>query len=100
MPLNKANQLIGLLKNRGYQSRDRLFRKLVEECGEYAEAIELFYGATRKVDKLEEEIADVVMVGLALARIEGMTIEDVLNTIILKLSEREDEYQRSKHEIE
>lgn len=108
--LKKANELIGLLKDRGYNTRDRLFRKLSEEVGEYAEAIEFANGATRKVakfggkftpqEKLQEEIADVIMVALALARIEGMRVEDILDTINFKLGERESEYQRSLYEEE
>lgn len=110
LPTVRANHLIGLLKDRGYNDRDRLFRKLIEEAGEYAEAMEYERGATRKVakyqgettpkEKLTEEISDVVMVALALARTEGLMIEDVLSIINRKLGEREDEYQRSKDETE
>lgn len=107
LPAQRTNHLIGLLKNRGYNTRDRLIRKLCEETGEYCEAVELANGATRKLakypnvspqNKLAEEISDVVMVGLALARIEGLMIEDVLDIINRKLGEREEEYQRSKNE--
>lgn len=105
MQVNNVNHLLGLLSQRGYGDRDRLFRKLLEEIGEYAEAIEFDNGATRKVKKfqgkdpkamLKEEISDVIMVALALARAEGFFIEDVLESIETKLSKREQEHQNSK----
>jgi NTP pyrophosphatase (non-canonical NTP hydrolase) len=105
--IRSVNKLIGLLKNRNYGDRDRLIRKLLEEMGEYAEAVEFDNGATRKVakfkglnskTKLKEEISDVIMVAFALARFEGYTVEDVLEVIVCKLSKREDEYQKSLKE--
>jgi NTP pyrophosphatase (non-canonical NTP hydrolase) len=106
--VNDVDKLIGLLGERGYGSRDRLFRKLAEETGEYAEAIEYLNGSTRKVakfagketpeEKLKEEVSDMVMMGLALARVEGMHVKDVLLEIYRKLSLREDEYQKSLKE--
>lgn len=76
------------------ENRERLFRKLVEELGEYCEAIEFENGSTNKVEKfkditpdekLEEEICDVIMMSLALARYEGLNIEKVLENIHNKL---------------
>lgn len=108
LPISKANDLIGLLKDRGFGERDRLFRKLVEEVGEYAEAIEYEQGAERKVakfegkvspkEKLVEEVVDVVIVALALARIEGLRVEGVLGAINSKLGDVEEEFQRAKYE--
>lgn len=76
------------------ENRDRLFRKLIEEIGEYAEAIEFENGSTNKKkkfgdvsadDMLEEEICDVVMMALALARYEGLNIRTVLKNVSKKL---------------
>ena len=68
-------------------------------------AIEYANGSTRKVaklssectpqEKLHEEVSDLVMMGLALARVDGLTIEDVLINIKNKLILREGEYQKS-----
>lgn len=100
----EVNRLIKLLPYRGYGDRDRLLRKLLEEMGEYAEAIEFDNGASRKIEKfkdkdpkekIKEEISDVIMVALALASCEGLNVEDILEIIISKLSEREKEYQNS-----
>lgn len=99
-----VDKLIGLLSARGYGDRDRLLRKLMEEVGEYCEAIEYANGATRKIEKfdgidpqakLKEEISDVVMVALALARIDGHLTADILEVIKEKLGWREAEYQES-----
>ena len=99
--IENVNDLLLLLQKRGYGSRERMFRKLIEEVGEVAEAIEFDNGATRKMkkfqgqdpkEKLVEEISDVVMAGLALARIEGLVIEDVLRNIEVKLLKREQEH--------
>lgn len=96
-----TDTLIGLLKERGYGSRDRLLRKLMEEMGEYCEAIEFDLGATRKKEKfgdknprdmLHEEISDVVMVALALASFEGLTVSNVLENINKKLYAIEKKY--------
>jgi len=95
---------IGLLASRGYGERDRLFRKLVEEMGEYAEAIEFNNGATRKKKKfgdkdpkqmLRGEVVDIIMVGIALARAEGLKVIDILERINEKLSKREKEHQKT-----
>jgi len=104
MLVENVNRLIGLLKDRGYGDRDRLLRKLCEEIGEYCESIEYANGSTRKVQKfngidpqtkLNEEISDVVMVALALARVEGLDIQNVLDVIKDKLGQRETEYRES-----
>ena len=104
----KVNNLIGLLASRGYGDRDRLLRKMLEEIGEYAEAVEFKNGATRKLAKfsgqdphykLKEEISDVIMVALALARVDGLKIEDIFEVIKEKLSKREDEFVRSKRQL-
>jgi len=79
------------------ENRDRLFRKLMEEIGEYAEAIEFENGSTNKKkkfgdvsadDMLEEEICDVVMMALTLARYEGLEIRTVLENISKKLEKK------------
>jgi len=103
--IEETQELIRLLKERGFNNRDRLFRKLVEETGEYAEAIEFSNGSTRKVkkysnidpkDKLQEEICDIVMVALALASKEDLFIVDCLSRIRDKLSVIEKDYQKYK----
>jgi len=107
--IREVNELIDLVKKRGYGERDRLLRKLLEETGEYCEAIEYAHGATRKIEKfkgispgekLVEEIADVTMVALALASIEGASIQNVLEIIRQKLNLRETEYRESLKERE
>ena len=79
------------------ENRDRLFRKIVEELGELAEAIEFENGSTNKVkkfkgknpgDMLEEEICDVVMMALALAKYEGLGIRTVLENVSKKLEKK------------
>jgi phosphoribosyl-ATP pyrophosphohydrolase len=80
-----------ILKN---DNRDRLLRKLMEEIGEYCEAVEFENGSTHKVkkfgdanpsDMLEEEVCDIVMMALALARYEGLEIRAVLENVSKKL---------------
>lgn len=80
-----------ILKN---ENRDRLIRKLMEEIGEYCEAVEFENGSTHKVkkfgdanpyDMLEEEVCDIVMMALALARYEGLEIRAILENISKKL---------------
>jgi len=102
-----VDKLIGLLSARGYGDRDRLLRKLMEEVGEYCEAIEYANGSTRKIKKFEgvdpqakllEEISDVVMVALALAKLDGRCTADILVVIKEKLGWRETEYQESLKE--
>jgi len=99
-----VDYLLKSLKDRGYGNRERLFRKMIEEAGEYGEAIEYYNGATRKVKKfqgkdakemLREEISDLVMVGLALASLDDLGIEDVLTRIKNKLERREEEHRRT-----
>lgn len=100
--IKQTEFLIHDLKNRGFNSRDRLFRKLVEELGEYAEAIEYNNGSTRKKakfknkatpkQKLQEEIVDIFMVTIALAYIEDLSIIEMLKKIIDKLGERKKEH--------
>jgi len=101
--VQEVNNLIDGLRVRGYTNRDRLLRKMIEEMGEYAEAVEYHNGATRKVKKfkgkdskkmLREEISDLIMVGFALAKVDGYKIEDVLMSIRDKLSKREAEHQK------
>jgi NTP pyrophosphatase (non-canonical NTP hydrolase) len=105
--IRNVNELIDLVKKRGYEERDRLLRKLLEEIGEYCEAIEYFHGATRKIqkfkgvspgEKLVEEIVDVAMAALVLASIEGVNIQSALEIIRLKLDLRETEYKKSLKE--
>jgi NTP pyrophosphatase (non-canonical NTP hydrolase) len=100
--LNNVDWQMNLLRDRGYGDRERLFRKLIEEAGEYGEAIEYDNGSTRKMakfsgtnpkDKLHEEVVDVVMVGLALAGTEGLKVRDVLEMIVDKLSLRQREHE-------
>jgi len=105
--IRNVNELIDLVKKRGYGDRDRLLRKLLEEIGEYCEAIEYSCGATRKVqkfkgvppgEKLVEEIADVTMAALVLASIEGTNVQSVLEIIKQKLGLREAEHRESLKE--
>ena len=75
--------------NRYEDDRNSLFIKLLEEIGEYAEAIEYEKGVKRKVDKfdvspeekLREEIADVLLIVLALGKQEGLNLKDLLERI-------------------
>ncbi len=102
--IKEVDDMIDRLKDRGFDTRDRLFRKLVEECGEYAESIEYYNGNSRKVEKLskyaspeeklKEEISDVILVALGLANLDGLKISDVLLLVKKKLSEREDGFSR------
>jgi NTP pyrophosphatase (non-canonical NTP hydrolase) len=105
--LDDVDYQIHLLRERGYGNRERLFRKLIEEAGEYGEAIEYDNGSTRKKakfkgedpkEKLKEEVVDIVMVGLALASIEELCVEDVLDILIDKLALRQKEYEESLKE--
>ena len=100
--LDDVDHLIQSLRERGYGGRERLFRKLIEEAGEYGEAIEFHNGSTRKKakfagedskEKLAEEAADIVMVALALAKTEGLDIRSVLDVITEKLSIRQMEHE-------
>lgn len=103
------DELIALLDKRGWGDKNRLFRKLIEECGEYAEAIEYENGSSGKVKKLKdkatpqqklhEEICDVIMMALALAHKDGLSVDDVLKTIHKKLYEKETAHQAKLKEI-
>ena len=82
------------IRRRGLHGRDKLFRKLSEEVGEYAEAIELLYGNKRKVekflglnsmDRLRDEITDVIMIALCLAEIDGLGVDRVLDSVLEKI---------------
>lgn len=99
--LDNVDLYIKKLKERGYGDRDRLFRKLIEEAGEYGEAIEFSHGSTRKKakfkdedpkEKLCEEAADIVMVALAISSLDDIGIRAALNRIIAKLSIRQKEH--------
>ena len=102
--VKEVDVLMECLMNRGFRNRDRLLRKLIEESGEYAEAIEYNNGSTRKIakyaglvsakEKLDEEVVDLVMITLALAHIEGFSIKKVLLQIFDKLNLREKEYHK------
>lgn len=89
-----------LLFKRGWRDKDKLFKKIVEEIGEYSEALTFEAGATRKVakykgifpkDKCREEICDVLMMALALAKMEDFTVLEALEAVNDKLKEREKE---------
>lgn len=94
----EVEDLIRNLRERGFDNRDRLFRKLVEETGEYAEAIEYNNGSTKKVEKfkdketpsekLEEEIVDIFMITLALGQIEGLSMAEMLKRLRDKLKKQ------------
>ncbi len=96
----KVDKYLALLSLRStWGNRERLFRKTIEELGEYAEAIEYDNGSTAKVrkfegkvtpqEKLHEEICDVAMMVLALARHDGLKTDDVLRAIHEKLADKE-----------
>ena len=104
--IDKINELLQGLLDRGYGDRERLFRKLIEEIGEYAEAIEYDNGATRKKEKfkdqdpkelLEEELSDIFMVVLALATCESISVETMVDRIYNKLSKREREHRERQN---
>lgn len=94
---DQVGDLIRNLRERGFDNRDRLFRKLVEETGEYAEAIEYNNGSTKKKEKfsgkttprekLEEEIVDVFMIALALGQFEGFSLYEMLDRLKTKLEQ-------------
>ena len=98
------NELLALLDNRGWGDKHRLMRKVVEECGEYFEAVEYELGSSGKtkkfkgiatpIEKLQEEICDVVMMALAVARKDGLSVEDVLDRIKEKLIKKETEFAK------
>lgn len=83
------------LADRGYGTRERIMRKLAEELGEYAEAIEYKRGSTNKTrkfagkatpeEKLREEACDLVMMSLAAARAEGINIIEACRIVAEKL---------------
>jgi NTP pyrophosphatase (non-canonical NTP hydrolase) len=96
----RVDKCLELLPKRStWGNRDRLFRKTIEELGEFAEAIEYDNGSTAKVkkfkgkvtpqEKLHEEICDVAMMVLALAFNSGLKTDDVLRTIYEKLEDKE-----------
>ena len=103
------DELIALLDRRGWGNRDRLIRKLVEEFGEYCESVEYLNGSSGKIEKfkdkatpqekLHEEICDVIMMALCLARKDGLSINEVLNRIYTKLYKKEMAYQEKLKEI-
>jgi len=103
--VDRLQKQLKLLADRGYGDRDRLFRKMVEEFGEYAEAIEYYNGSTRKkkklggldpVAKLREEVADMLMITLALAKVEGMDIVRACDMAASKLEQRTKEHNERK----
>lgn len=91
-------QLIGLAE-RGYGDRDRILRKLAEELGEYAEALEYFHGASRKVEKfsgvaspqekLQEEALDLLMMAFAAVQAEGIGPTEACQMVADKLESRD-----------
>lgn len=97
--INKVDQLIQNLDKRGWGDKNKLFYKLVEEVGEYSEACSYANGSTAKIakfkdkatpiQKLHEEIVDVIMMGFALAYQDGLEVEDVLERIAEKLEGKE-----------
>ena len=96
--IENVDYLIGVLKNRGYK-RDRLFRKLVEEMGEYSETLEMIDNFKKEKLKGRDpnelaklEICDVIMDGFALAETHGLKINDVLEIIREKINRKEKEY--------
>lgn len=103
------DELIDLLGKRGWGNRDRLIRKLAEEFGEYCESVEYLNGSSGKIEKfkdkatpqqkLHEEICDVIMMALALAHKDGLSVDDVLKTIHKKLYEKETAHQAKLKEI-
>jgi len=100
---------ITLLRLRGFNSRDRLLRKLMEEAGEYAEAMEYNDGSTRKVAKfkgenpaemLKGEATDLIIIALALASIEGLNIRTALQGVVDKLTIRQTEFDAMEQKDE
>lgn len=87
--LNYLYDDVNKIINKYEDDRNSLFIKLLEEIGEYAEAIEYEKGVKRKVDKfnispeekLQEEIADVLLIVLALGKQEGLNLKDLLERI-------------------
>jgi NTP pyrophosphatase (non-canonical NTP hydrolase) len=96
--IEEVEKLIRNLRERGYDNKERLFRKLIEEIGEYAEAIEYENGVTKKVEKLrakatpkeklQEEIVDVFMITLALGQIEGLSAYEMFRRVGEKLKKQ------------
>lgn len=87
-----------LLAERGYGGRDRILRKLAEELGEYAEAIEYFEGASHKVrkfadratpkEKLEEEAIDLLLMAFAAIEAEGIDPLEAIGRVADKLQRK------------
>jgi len=101
--IDNVELLIEDLRERGFDNRDRLLRKMIEELGEYAEAIEYYNGSIKKIEKfkdkgtptekLREEIVDVFMIVMALGQLEDLSIYDIFERLKTKL-----EQQKSIHE--
>jgi len=100
MLIKDIEKLISNFKVNGYDDRERLFRKLVEEVGEYSEAIEYNHGSPNKMnkfkdiatskEKLQEEIIDVLVITLALGNIEELNIYEMLKRVKNKLKKQEE----------
>ena len=98
-----VDKYIKLLEKRNWGNRDRLLRKLMEELGEYAEAVEYSNGSSAKIrkfagkvtpeEKLREEICDVAMMVFALANNIGLKTNDVLRIVHEKLAKHERKHQ-------
>jgi NTP pyrophosphatase (non-canonical NTP hydrolase) len=84
-----------LLAERGFGERERILRKLMEELGEYAEAVEYANGSTNKIkkfagratpeEKLKEESCDLLMMALAAVGAEGFGIMEACRAVTEKL---------------
>lgn len=104
LTVRRLDELIKNLLQRIGTDRNRILRKIMEELGEYAEALEYNNGCSRKAkkfeggptprEKLREEIADLFMVVVALARLEGLGILDVGEIVVDKLSKRKREHEK------
>lgn len=82
----------------GKSTTERLFRKLVEETGEYSEALSYKAGNSGKVKKFEggptpdekitEEIADVFLVAVCLAWAHGLSVTELFKLSCDKLNKK------------
>lgn len=94
--LDRFNDDVERIISRFKNSKKSLFIKLMEEIGEYAEVIKYDDGDKRKLEKFnnvdvlekfQEEIADILLIVLALARKDGLDLTGVLKKIKEKFSD-------------
>lgn len=92
-------------KTKNYNSITRKALKLCEECGEVAEAVFAFKGNKKKIKKIEaegqtpvdritEEVGDVIVVALGVAKIAGVEPFKVIEYATEKLKRKVEDVRR------